>query len=95
MSSLCYLLTLCDTLTQSMDQLKSIERTVTQMSLTVSVLDKRMATVEKTLQSTRVRRNPEEGLCRETLVTESLNTTQLMDLLRQQSRQLDLLTQST
>ena len=92
-SSLRYLLTLCDTLTQSMDQLKSIERAVTQMSLTVSVLDKRMAAVEKTLQSTRVRRNPEEGLRRETSVTESLNTTQLMDLLRQQSRQLDFLTQ--
>lgn len=92
-SSLRYLLTLCDTMTQSMDQLKSIERTVTQMSLTVSVLDKRMAAVEKTLQSTRARRNPEEGLRREASVTESLNTTQLMDLLRQQSRQLDLLTQ--
>ncbi|KAK8816014.1 hypothetical protein WA538_005132 [Blastocystis sp. DL] len=92
-SSLRSFLTLCDTITQSVDQLKSIERTVTQMSLTVSVLDKRMAAVEKTLQSSRARRSPEENLRRETSVTESQNTTQLMDLLRQQSQQLDLLTQ--
>lgn len=57
-SSLRSFLTLCDTITQSVDQLKSIERTVTQMSLTVSVLDKRMAAVEKTLQSSRARRSP-------------------------------------
>lgn len=81
-----------DTLLQVVTSLKSVEKAVTQLYLMVAGLDKRLVLVERSVRSLKPRRELDDGIHREDSYSDSIMIAQLMELLRQQTKQLEILT---